>query len=166
MSGKNQEKYPPNVQYGQQQHQGDGQPPQGYSQPAGCQPVSQGYGQQGYQPQSNQQPHLYDTLSAYGREPQQHIVIAQPAPTVIVDNQPRPTNYLIPAILACIFCFWPTGIGAIIAARNANSAADSGDMANAEEKTRTARNLLIVTVGLGVFLIFLITVLRVTSSKS
>jgi hypothetical protein len=40
----------------------------------------------------------------------------------------------------------------------ANSAADSGNMANAEEKTRTARNLTIVTVVLGVICIALVMV--------
>jgi preprotein translocase subunit SecG len=38
--------------------------------------------------------------------------------------------------------------------------ADSGNMANAEEKTRTARNLTIVTVVLGVICIALVMVLR------
>ena len=177
MSEQNQEKSPPppynpNAQYGQQQHQGDGQPPQGYSQPAAYQPVHQdyaqpqGYGQQGYQPQGYQQPHQYGKQPAYGGQPQQHIVIAEPAPTVIVDYQPRPTNYLIPAIFACLCCFWPTGICAIIAANNANSAADSGDMAHAEEKTRTARNMIIVTVVLGVICIIFTIVVRVVLAKS
>ena len=161
---EHQEKYPPLYKYGQQQHQGDGQPPQGYSQPAGCQPVFQSYGQQGYQPQGYQ-PHQYGKQPAYGGQPQQHF-IAEPVPNVIADYQPRPTNYLTPAILACLCCFWPTGICAIIAASNANSAADRGDMAHAEAKTITARNLLILTVVLGViFLVFTI-VVRVASAKS
>ena len=152
MSEQNQDKSPPlpynpNAQYGQEQHQGDGQPPQGYSQPAAHQPVHQGYakpqgyGQQGYQPKGYQQLHQYGKQPAYGGQPQQH-VIAEPVPTVIADYQPRPTNYLIPAIYACLCCFWPTGICAIIAASNANSAADSGDMAYAEEADRCLNHLV------------------------
>lgn len=30
-------------------------------------------------------------------------------------------NWTIPAILSCVFCFWPTGIGAIIAANNVST---------------------------------------------
>jgi hypothetical protein len=39
-------------------------------------------------------------------------------------------------------------------------------MANAEEKTRTARNLIIVTVVLGVIVLVLTIVLRVVLAKS
>ena len=70
------EKPPPNALYGQQQHQGDGQPPQGCSQPAGYQPVPQDYGQQGYQPQRYQEPHQYGNQPAYGGQLQQHIVVS------------------------------------------------------------------------------------------
>ena len=62
--------YDPNAQNGQQQHQGDGQPQQGCSQPAGYQPVPQGYAQlQGYGQQCGIQP-------AYGGQPQQHVVVS------------------------------------------------------------------------------------------
>ena len=44
--------------------------------------------------------------------------------------------------------------------------ADSGEMAIAEEKSRTARNLIIVTVALGFFCIVLGIVLRVVLAKS
>ena len=65
--------YDPNAQNEQQQHQGDGQPPQGYSQPAGYQPVPQGYAQ----PQVYyQQPHQYVIQTAYGGQPQQPVVVS------------------------------------------------------------------------------------------
>ena len=74
--------YDPNAQCGQQQHQGDGQPPQGYIQPAGYQPVPKGYAQtqyyeqQGYQPQCYPLPHQYGKQPAYGCQPQQHVVVS------------------------------------------------------------------------------------------
>jgi hypothetical protein len=37
---------------------------------------------------------------------------------MIAASQPRPTNYMIPAIFASLCCFFPTGICAIIAANN------------------------------------------------
>lgn len=84
---------PPYDQYGQQHQQGYGQPPQGYSQPAGYQPVPQGYaqpqgygqpqgyaqpayGQQGYQPQGYQQPQQYGKQPAYGGQQQQHVIVS------------------------------------------------------------------------------------------
>ena len=46
--------------------------------------------------------------------------MAQPVRTMFAASQPRLTNYMVPAILACICCFCPTGICAIIAANNVN----------------------------------------------
>lgn len=51
--------------------------------------------------------------------------VAQPMPvtSVMTTSQPRPTNYLVPAILTCLCCFWPTGICAILAARSVSLSA-------------------------------------------
>lgn len=132
-------------------------PPQGYSHASGYQPVPQGYAQQGY-PQTQH----YGNQPMYGGQGQT-VVVAQPVPStmIVTTAQPRPSNWLIPAILACLCCFWPTGICAIVAACNANSAADSGNMQSAEQSARTARNLTILTVVLGVICVVIIIVLRV-----
>ncbi|CAC5385723.1 unnamed protein product [Mytilus coruscus] len=90
-----------------------GQYPQGHSQLHGiCTarlPQTQHYGKQ----------------LMYGDQ-EQTVVVAQPVPStmIVTTAEPRPFNWLIPAILACLCCFWPTGICAIVAACNSNKAAD------------------------------------------
>ncbi|CAG2208832.1 PRRT1 [Mytilus edulis] len=167
MSEKNQDKYatesppppyastaPQNQQYEQYPHGYSQtheytqlQPPQGYSHGTGYPSVAQGY---------------YGQQPMYGGQGQ-NVVVSQPVPSTMIVTiaQPRPSNWLIPAILAFLCCFWPTGICAIVAACNSNSAADSGNMQSAEQSARTARNLTILTIVLGVICVFVIIVLRV-----
>ncbi|CAC5385734.1 PRRT1 [Mytilus coruscus] len=137
-------------------------PPQGYSQSAGYQPVPQSYTQQGY-PQTQQ----YRNQPVYGGQGH-NVIVAQPVPvtSVMTTSQPRPTNWLVPAILTCLCCFWPTGICAILAARSANQAADEGNMQFAQEKANKARNLIIITVILGAVCLAVFIVLRVMAYSS
>lgn len=152
--------YPPQPQgYGQPgyppQPQGYAQPgyphqPQGYGQPVTKPPGQQGYGQPAY-PQG------------YGMQQQQSAVIVTNQPIGIAG--PRPTNWIIPAIFACL-CFWPIGICAIIAANNSNRAADTGDFAYAETKARSARNLVIASFVAGIISYVIIVVVRVVAYSS
>ncbi|XP_063398558.1 putative transmembrane protein DDB_G0267530 isoform X2 [Mytilus trossulus] len=159
--------YPPGQGYGQpvtqppqgygQPQQGYGQPPQGYGEP----PKGYGQPQQGYGP-----PQGYSSPQGYGMQQQQQ------QSTVIVTNQPqqmvvhvRPTNYLIPAIFACL-CFWPIGICALIAANDANRAANDGDYAFAETKARNARNFVIAAFVTGIICYVIVIVVRVVVYSS
>ncbi|XP_063401474.1 proline-rich transmembrane protein 1-like [Mytilus trossulus] len=153
--------------YSQPQGYGQPPPPQGYSHASGYQPVPQGYAQQGYPQQGYPQTQQYGKQPMYGGQGQT-IVVSQPVPStmIVTTAQSRPSNWLIPAILACLCCFWPTGICAIVAACNSNSAADSGNMRSAEQSARTARNLTILTVVLGVICVVVIIVLRVVVYSS
>ncbi|XP_052065307.1 proline-rich transmembrane protein 1-like [Mytilus californianus] len=150
--------YVSNEQQGQQY----GQYSQGYSQRHGYEqpPAPQGYSHAaGYQPVPQTQ--HYGKQPMYGGQGQ-GVVVAQPVPStmIVTTAQPRPSNWIIPAVLACICCFWPTGICAIVAASNSNSAADRGNMQSAEQSARTARNLTILTVVLGVICVVIIIVLK------
>jgi hypothetical protein len=58
-------------------------------------------------------------------------------------------NYLIPAIVATIFCCPPLGIASIIFAAQVNSKMAVGDTEGARESSRKAKQFLLISVGLG-----------------
>ncbi|KAH3831202.1 proline-rich transmembrane protein 2-like isoform X2 [Dreissena polymorpha] len=107
-----------------QQHVYYGQP-QGYQQQAGH--VQQGYG--------GAQGHV--------------VVLAQPQPSSVPVGQ-RPTDFMVPSIIACLCCFWPTGAAAIYFAMQSKNALNSGDITNAKRYSVTARNLMISSIVIGV----------------
>ena len=59
-------------------------------------------------------------------------------------------NYLIPAILATIFCCLPLGVVSIIFATQVNSKVASGDIAGAMEASKKAKMFMFLSIGLGV----------------
>ncbi len=52
---------------------------------------------------------------------------------------PAINNYLVPSILATIFCCWPLGIPAIINAAKVNQLLAMGDIHGAQEAARKAK---------------------------
>ena len=73
---------------------------------------------------------------------------AQPA---VVDADGAPIrDWLIPSILAIIFCAWPLAIPGLIFAIKANSAKKQGDMALATQQAKRARLWVILSMVLGV----------------
>ncbi|KAH3834833.1 proline rich transmembrane protein 1B-like isoform X2 [Dreissena polymorpha] len=76
----------------------------------------------------------------------------------------RPPDYMIPAILACMFCFCPLGFTAIIYAHDANRMAMSGNMTGAKFNANAARGLIIASVVAGVGIILVITLVAVLRS--
>jgi hypothetical protein len=70
--------------------------------------------------------------------------------------QPRPTinNYMVPAVLATIFCFFPTGIPAIVYANQVNNKLNSGDVYGAQKASDNAKMWMIVTVVVGAVFVF------------
>ena len=58
-------------------------------------------------------------------------------------------NYLIPAILATLFCCLPVGVVSIIFATQVNSKLASGDTAGAAEASRKAKMFMFIAVGAG-----------------
>ncbi|KAL3880759.1 hypothetical protein ACJMK2_032974 [Sinanodonta woodiana] len=110
------------------------------------------------QPQSDgqhfeyRQPPMYDQPSGYGYPGQPNAITTQgnvsyvSPNTVIVTSGERPPNGMVLAILTCIFCFWPTGVCAIMYASQANSEVDNNV---AWSKYRTSRTLSIVSIVVG-----------------
>ncbi|HLN98109.1 MAG TPA: CD225/dispanin family protein [Pyrinomonadaceae bacterium] len=58
-------------------------------------------------------------------------------------------NYLIPAILATLFCCLPVGVVSIIFATQVNSKVAAGDISGAMEASRKAKMFMFIAVGLG-----------------
>ena len=58
-------------------------------------------------------------------------------------------NYLVPAILATIFCCLPLGVVSIIFAAQVNGKIAAGDIAGAMESSRKAKMFMFVAIGLG-----------------
>jgi hypothetical protein len=58
-------------------------------------------------------------------------------------------NYLIPAILATIFCCLPVGIVSIIFATQVNNKVAAGDVAGAMESSKKAKMFMFITIGVG-----------------
>ena len=69
-----------------------------------------------------------------------------PPPASATANIP---NYLIPAILATLFCCLPVGVVSIIFATQVNSKLEAGDVAGATEASRKAKMFMFIAVGLG-----------------
>lgn len=69
-----------------------------------------------------------------------------PPPAGAAANVP---NYLIPAILATLFCCLPVGVVSIIFATQVNGKLETGDTAGALEASRKAKMFMFIAVGLG-----------------
>lgn len=162
--------YPPTGPTYTYQQSGYPPQPQGYTpypEPVTKSPGQEGYGQPAGYPQGYgvQQPGAYGYPQGYGMQQQSSSVVVTNQPNTVVIARPRPTNWLIPAIFACL-CFWPIGICAIVAANNANRAADSGDYIESENQARKARNFVIASFVAGIVIYVLIIVLRVVLYSS
>lgn len=59
-------------------------------------------------------------------------------------------DWLIPSILALIFCAWPLAIPAIVFSVRANASKKRGDMGNASQQAARARLFVILSVLLGI----------------
>jgi len=70
-------------------------------------------------------------------------------PTAVPGEAPKVPNYLVPAILATLFCCMPFGIVAIVYAAISMGRNSSGDFAGATEAARTAKTWCWVSFGVG-----------------
>jgi Interferon-induced transmembrane protein len=89
---------------------------------------------------------------------------APPPPPYGQPAGPPPNNYLVPAILATIFCCLPFGIVAIVFAAQVNGKYQAGDVAGAQESAQRARTFTFVSVGLGLIVLVLYLVLIVAAN--
>ncbi|UGQ10100.1 CD225/dispanin family protein [Yinghuangia sp. ASG 101] len=74
----------------------------------------------------------------------------QPPGMAPVPATPPPDNYLAWAVLATVFCCFPAGIPALVAATSVNERWLRGDIAGARDASLRARNWTIGAVLLGV----------------
>lgn len=101
-------------------------------------------------------------ISSSQTTPRQNYVQVVGQPRMLencVDTSP-PSSYLAMAILSCIFCFWPTGICAIVSAVNCNNAIARGDMEEARSSSVNARNFSIASIVVGVIIIVVFVILE------
>lgn len=104
----------------------------------------------------------YQPISGNTEQHPMTVVLTQPGPApFVVSPVPPQQEWMVPAVLACFFCFWPTGIIAILAAFRARTAAANGDVVEAQAQSIRARKLVIVSIVLGIIIYVFIIVIRV-----
>lgn len=104
----------------------------------------------------------YHPISGNTGQQPMTVVLTQPGPApFVISPVPPQQEWMVPAVLACFFCFWPTGIIAIIAASRARSAAANGDAIEAQAQTVRARKYVIVSIVLGIVIYVFIIIIRV-----
>jgi hypothetical protein len=75
-----------------------------------------------------------------------------------IDAPANIPNYLVPAILATLFCCLPVGVVSIVFATQVNSKVAEGDIQGAVAASKSAKLWLIVSVSLGL-LVWVIVIL-------
>ncbi|KAL3880756.1 hypothetical protein ACJMK2_032972 [Sinanodonta woodiana] len=114
--------------------------------------VPQGQVQGSGHPDGYTQMQMYGPPHVYGQPGQPSIVMTQSnivyvsANTVIATSEVRPPSGMVLAILTCIFCFWPTGIGAILFANQATTEIDTN---KAWRKYKMSRMFSVVSLIVG-----------------
>lgn len=82
------------------------------------------------------------------------------APQAAASGAPRIVDYLIPSILALLFCAWPLAIPAIIFSAKARGSVKRSDLAAATQQARNARLWIILSGVFGIviwaYMIYLI----------
>ncbi|MFT3830347.1 MAG: CD225/dispanin family protein [Opitutaceae bacterium] len=71
-----------------------------------------------------------------------------PRPTPVALG-PKPSNYLVPAILVTLFCCLPFGIASIVFASQVDSKYAAGDLAGAQKSSDKAKLWMWLSVGIG-----------------
>ncbi|XP_061177175.1 trafficking regulator of GLUT4 1-like [Saccostrea echinata] len=85
--------------------------------------------------------------------PSPHGVMVTQQTTVVPATAQNNSNWMVPAIFVTLFCFWPTGIFAIVNARRSKHAAQGGDLAGAASYAQKAKTFVIVSIVLGIIVI-------------
>ncbi|XP_060570977.1 proline-rich transmembrane protein 1-like [Ruditapes philippinarum] len=73
--------------------------------------------------------------------------------------QPAPIDYSTQAWIACLCCFWPTGLIAIMKASESRDALARGDLAAAHAASNTARQMVRISWAIGVITVILLAVI-------
>lgn len=107
-------------------------------------PLYPGMPDHGYPPQQ-QQPYCTQPQGYWQQQAPPNVIYVQPAPLA---NPPQ--DYLGYSIFVTICCCWIIGIFAIMKSAECRSAVSAGDRTTAEEKSRQAKRLANIALGLGI----------------
>ncbi|MFJ4240214.1 CD225/dispanin family protein [Streptomyces iakyrus] len=77
-----------------------------------------------------------------------------------------PPTYMVGAILVTLFCFFPTGIAAIVFSSQVSAKTNAGDIAGAAEASRKARLWIIVSLAAGVLAWIILMVVSLSTSST
>lgn len=83
-------------------------------------------------------------------------VVIGAVPVVTQEKEPVPDDYLCYAVLACLCCFWPLGIVAIIFSCFTSDANSRRDYEEALQKSVITRRLVVGTVLAGIALYIIV----------
>ncbi|XP_062600109.1 trafficking regulator of GLUT4 1-like isoform X3 [Saccostrea cucullata] len=92
-------------------------------------------------------------------------IVVNSASTPRVVAAQRESDWLVPAVFACLFCCWPVGVCAINAAVNARSRYDEGDYENGRDYSRSAKQLTLISLVLGVLCLTAVIIFQVFRVK-
>nr|XP_022288666.1 proline-rich transmembrane protein 1-like [Crassostrea virginica] len=92
-------------------------------------------------------------------------VVTQTGPVPMVIEPVPHCDWMIPAVLTCLCCFWPTGICAIISASKANAAAARGDVTETHRLSSKARSLVIASFALGIIITGIVVTYRLLLAR-
>ncbi|XP_072015984.1 proline-rich transmembrane protein 1-like isoform X2 [Amphiura filiformis] len=104
--------------------------------------------------QGGNHPQCPNPLAIY--PPGTHVVYRMPQPL-----EKPPDDHLIYAILVTVFCFWPTGIIAIIKSLDVQKSAQIGDAVAADTASRSALQMSRISLGIGTLIYILLCVVLV-----
>ncbi|XP_062589556.1 proline-rich transmembrane protein 1-like [Saccostrea cucullata] len=88
----------------------------------------------------------------YSIPPPQGVMVTQPT-DVVPATKTHHTYWLVPSVLVCLFCFWPTGLFAIMYSSRAKRSERKGDFAGASSNAQKAKTFVIVSIVLGVLVL-------------
>lgn len=128
-------------------------PPPGYPAQPGYQGYPQGY-QQGCQQGYHAPPMATQQTSSVT------VVQGGMGPGVILAPQIAPPDYCGLAWFACLCCFWPTGICAIMKSNETRNAIMRGDIVTANMLSLETRKLANMTIGIGITVIVVCMIIR------
>ncbi|ESP04253.1 hypothetical protein LOTGIDRAFT_237441 [Lottia gigantea] len=101
------------------------------------------YGNQGYVVQQGYP--VQNQIMYTGGQP--NVVVTQPTSTVVVNQ--RPSDYLACSLLTCLFCFFPTGIVALVFSCNSKQASDRNDFIKGRSDGNIAKIFSIISLCIG-----------------
>ncbi|XP_062620915.1 proline-rich transmembrane protein 1-like [Saccostrea cucullata] len=78
-----------------------------------------------------------------------NVVVTQPVPATVVVSQPPQRDWMVPATLTYLCCFWSTEIEAIYSACWAEEAASSCDVPKAEVQYKQVRLFVNISIAVG-----------------